>query len=47
MAQVEAAKGKLPDVVFRRCRHVVSENARAAEGSRESVAASNTMPSAS
>lgn len=32
MAQVEAAKGKLPDVVFRRCRHVVGENARAAEG---------------
>lgn len=30
--QVEAAKGTLPDVVFRRCRHVVSENARAAEG---------------
>ncbi|MDB5289698.1 MAG: galactokinase [Phycisphaerales bacterium] len=26
--QIEAAEGKLPDVVFRRCRHVVSENAR-------------------
>ncbi len=29
MPQVEAAKGKLDDVVWRRCRHVVSENARA------------------
>jgi galactokinase len=28
MAQVEAAHGKLADVVFRRCRHVVTENAR-------------------
>ena len=28
MAQVNAAKDKLDDVVFRRCRHVVSENAR-------------------
>jgi galactokinase len=28
MAQVNAAEGKLDDVVFRRCRHVVSENAR-------------------
>ncbi|MDB5305354.1 MAG: galactokinase [Phycisphaerales bacterium] len=26
--QVKAAEGKLPDVVFRRCRHVVTENAR-------------------
>ena len=28
LAQVEAAEGALPDVIFRRCRHVVSENAR-------------------
>ena len=26
--EVEAAKGKLPDVIYRRCRHVVSENGR-------------------
>jgi len=31
MAQVEAAEGKLADVVLRRCRHVVSENARTTE----------------
>jgi galactokinase len=31
MEQVEAAKEKLPDVIFRRCRHVVSENARTTE----------------
>ena len=30
-AQVLAAQDKLDDVVFRRCRHVVSENARATE----------------
>jgi len=28
MKQLEAAKGKLSDVVFRRCRHVISENGR-------------------
>jgi galactokinase len=28
MAQVEAAEGRLPEVVFRRCRHVVAEIAR-------------------
>lgn len=28
MKQVEAAKGKLPEVVYRRCRHVVGEIAR-------------------
>jgi galactokinase len=28
MAQVQAAAGKMSDVVFRRCRHVVSEIAR-------------------
>lgn len=37
MAQVESAKGKLSDVVFRRCRHVVGENTRATEGA-ESLA---------
>jgi galactokinase len=35
MAQVEAAEGKLPDVVFRRCRHVVGEIARAADGAEK------------
>jgi galactokinase len=30
-AQVEEARGKLTDVVFRRCRHVVGENARTLE----------------
>jgi galactokinase len=29
MQQVEAAKGKLSEVVYRRCRHVVTENDRA------------------
>jgi galactokinase len=29
--QVEAANEKLPDVIFRRCRHVVSENSRTTE----------------
>jgi galactokinase len=29
LKQVEGAKGKLPDVVWRRARHVVTENARA------------------
>ena len=28
MQQIEAARGELPEVVFRRCRHVVGENAR-------------------
>jgi galactokinase len=28
IAQVNAARGKLDEVVFRRCRHVVTENAR-------------------
>jgi galactokinase len=32
IAQVQAAEGKLPEVVFRRCRHVVGENARATQG---------------
>lgn len=31
MAQLQAAQGKLDDVVYRRCRHVVSENARTLE----------------
>ena len=29
--QVDAAKGKLDDTIFRRCRHVVTENARTTE----------------
>lgn len=36
--QVEAAKGKLPDVVFRRCRHVVTENTRTTEAARQLTA---------
>ena len=32
--QVEDAAGKLDDVVFRRCRHVVTENARATEAAK-------------
>ena len=31
----EAAKGRLPDVIFRRCRHVVSENARTTEAATQ------------
>ena len=31
MAQVQAAEGKLSDVILRRCRHVVSENLRTTE----------------
>jgi galactokinase len=31
IVQVKAAEGKLDDVVFRRCRHVVTENARTTE----------------
>src|SRR5207237_3693556 len=31
MGQVESAKGSLSDVIFRRSRHVVSENARTTE----------------
>jgi galactokinase len=31
LAQVEQAEGQLPEVIFRRCRHVVSENARTTE----------------
>jgi galactokinase len=38
LQQVEAAKGKLPDVVFRRCRHVVTENARTTEAARQLAA---------
>jgi galactokinase len=33
--EVEAAKGKLPDVIYRRCRHVVSENARTTEAATQ------------
>jgi galactokinase len=35
MEQVEAARAKLSDVVFRRCRHVVGENARTVEAAHE------------
>ena len=38
MAMVEAAKGRLPDVVYRRCRHVVSEDARATEAAGRLIA---------
>ena len=31
MNQLESAKGQLSDVVYRRCRHVISENARATD----------------
>jgi galactokinase len=31
--QLEAAKGKMPEVVFKRCRHVVTDSARVVEGS--------------
>jgi len=34
MSMVEDAKGHLSDVVWRRCRHVVSENARTQEAAR-------------
>jgi galactokinase len=34
LKQVEEAKGQLGDVVFRRCRHVVSENARTVEAAK-------------
>jgi galactokinase len=30
-AEVEAARGQLPDLIYRRCRHVVTENARTLE----------------
>jgi galactokinase len=36
--QVHAAKGKLPELVFKRCRHVVSEIARTTEAARLLVA---------
>jgi galactokinase len=38
LAQVESARGKLPDVVWRRCRHVVSENARTTAAAAELTA---------
>jgi galactokinase len=38
MPMVESAKGMLADVVFRRCRHVVGENARALEAAAKLVA---------
>jgi galactokinase len=38
MDQVTAAKGKLSDVVFKRCRHVVGEIARTTEAAKQLVA---------
>ena len=35
LSDVEAARGKLSDVVFRRCRHVVSENERTTKAASE------------
>jgi galactokinase len=35
VAQLTAAEGSLSDVVFRRCRHVITENGRASEGANE------------
>jgi galactokinase len=35
MGQVEAAKGKLSGMVFRRCRHVVGENGRTTEAAKQ------------
>jgi galactokinase len=35
MQQVLAGKGKLSDVIFRRCRHVVGENSRTTEAARQ------------
>jgi galactokinase len=32
--QLEAAKGKLSDMVYRRCRHVITENARTTEAAK-------------
>jgi galactokinase len=34
LTQLEAAKGKLPEVVFRRCRHVITENTRTTEAAK-------------
>ncbi len=31
LTQLEAAEGRLPDLVYRRCRHVITENARATQ----------------
>ena len=36
--QVRAAKGKLPEIVFKRCRHVVGEIHRATEAAKQLVA---------
>jgi galactokinase len=35
LPEVEAAEGKLPDVIFRRARHVVTENARTTEAATQ------------
>jgi galactokinase len=34
LTQLESAAGKLPEVVFRRCRHVITENARTTEAAK-------------
>ncbi|HEY7091265.1 MAG TPA: galactokinase, partial [Tepidisphaeraceae bacterium] len=31
LSQLESAQGKLPDIVYRRCRHVITENTRTTE----------------
>jgi galactokinase len=38
MEQVNAAHGKLPEIVFKRCRHVVGEISRATEAAKQLVA---------
>jgi len=38
MEQIESARGELPDVVYRRCRHVVAENARTIEAAAKLAA---------
>ncbi|HSU66670.1 MAG TPA: galactokinase [Tepidisphaeraceae bacterium] len=40
LSQLESAKGKLSDVVYRRCRHVITENARTTEAADLLVAQS-------
>lgn len=34
LTQLESAKGKLPEIVYRRCRHVITENARTQESAK-------------
>jgi galactokinase len=35
LEQLEAAKGALPDVVYRRCRHIITENARTTQAAQK------------